>query len=490
MLTIIWHKAFQNILWMLGGQFATKLSGVLTAVVVARTLGPEGLGALSILRDIGAIAVPLITLGISQPITRYVSLFKAKYSASNELPRLLVTIFYFYLAVGLVGPFFIYAASPVIAGMYDNASITGLMPVLAIVVLISIPYELINAIASGLEQFKALALRQLLLAILSPIIVISCVVTWGVGGALIATGLLNFVLALFLLYHLHSRSFRLFSLLSHRPSLAILKSLLAMSMPLLGSIIIMRPLNLIGSTTLVTYASFQELGYFRVAYILYGLMMIIPGAMQLVLLPIFSKGESDHGTAGQGVALVRLTLIFSGPMVALAIPVVEPAIYYVFGVQYAGAAQVGLIMLVVGFFGMIVSILETNIIGQGKTSHQFMVNIVSATLFIVATQLMVPRYQEIGLAGSYLVTEIAALGLYLCLFVLTTNNRLRNLWRPTATSTAVVIVSLCAYALWGGDKLCMLFSSVVILFVSVICVYQLLSEPERQGLKRYARIGR
>lgn len=389
---------------------------MLAAVIIARILGPKGLGELALVRDIGVITVPLFTFGISQAVVRAISRANRNEAHPEEMSSLFGTLLAIMIAACLIGFVLMVVASPYIARFYSIGSMAHLVRLMAILMFVSVPYELINAVLTGLEQFKAFAVRELISAFLSPIVIYLCVSKWGVAGAIISSGVVNFFLLCLLGRYLLHSVWPLKVPLG-RPSYAIFKNLFMISLPLLGSILLMRPLNLIGSSTLVLHAGLRELGWFRVAYTIYGLTMVVPSAIQIPLLPLLSKMGDADSIRDQGIGMARLSIILGMPFFVLGILLAGPATSILFGKAYEGAKGVVALMLIVGFIAIIVSILETNMISQGKTFQQFTVNIINFVVFVIVVYVFVPLFAHWGLAISYFLTESVAFGVYAYIFV-------------------------------------------------------------------------
>lgn len=478
-----WANLFRGTSWILGSQIASRASGMLTAVIVARWLGPEGLGQLSLVRDIGVVAVPLFTCGISQALTREIGRIRASDDNRAELSLLLSTVFCLTLLFAMVAPIVIVILSPVLADFYEIPELVATIRILALVVLVSVPYEMINAITAGFEEFKALGVRQLISALVSPLIIFLCVYIGGVAGAVLSSGVINLILLLLLFRHFIQEIYGPRQLSFILPGTAKAKQLIRGSLPLLGSIILMRPLNLIGSSTLVLYASLVELGWFRVAYTLYGLAMVIPSALQIPLLPMFAKiGDVDE-IGSQGIFVARMIIVLSLPVFVAGVFLSGPVTTLLFGVAYTEAKGVVALMLVVGFFAMIVSVLETNIISQGKNMRQFIVNIANASVFVVMVQLLVPRIAHWGLAGGYLATECVASILYLYAFYKSHRNQATLIVRPFIYSSFFLVFSLLTNSLTHN----MIFKSLLVVAAGLLS-YLVLDPREKAGIRRYVKI--
>jgi O-antigen/teichoic acid export membrane protein len=463
---------------------ASSLSGMLTAVIIARWLGPEGLGELSLVRDIGVVAVPLFTCGISQIVIREIGRVRGSENNRDELSLLLWTIFGLTILFALIAPLVTVTLSSVLADFYGFPRLAPIIRLLAVVIMVSVPYEMINAVTAGFEEFKALGVRQFVSAVLSPIIIFLCVYSGGVAGAVVSSGIINFILICMLMRHFQNEIYRPQNLGFSRPKFDTAKQLIRKSLPLLGSIIMMRPLNLIGSSTLVIYASLVQLGWFRVAYTVYGLAMVIPSALQIPLLPMFSKLGDVEEIGSQGIFLVRMIVLFSLPLFVAGIMLSRPVTVFLFGDSYSGSIGLVALMLVVAFIAIIVSVLEINIVSQGKTARQFSINVINAIVFVSAVQFLVPKYSHWGLAGAYLSTELAALALYLYCFSKTNRQCLKKTFMPLLF--AAITISLAYYSsseLSQNSLLSLQF--VCAIFISFL----LMNKSERGALKRYVKFG-
>ncbi len=473
--------------WILSGQVATRLSGMLAAVIIARILGPKGLGELSLIRDIGVITVPIFTFGISQAVVRAVSRANRNDADREEMSSLFGTLLAIMIAACVIGFILMAVASPYIARFYKIESMAHLVRLLAILMFISVPYELINAVLTGLEQFKAFAVRELVSALLSPIVIYLCVSKWGVAGAIISSGVVNlFLLSLLGWYLLHSVWPLKVPL--GRPSYAIIKDLFAVSLPLLGSILLMRPLNLIGSSALVLHAGLLELGWFRIAYTIYGLTMVVPSAIQIPLLPLLSKIGDADSIRDQGIRIARLSMILGMPLFVVGILLAGPATTMLFGKAYEAAKGVVALMLIVGFVAVIVSVLETNMISQGKTFQQFKVNIINILVFVIAVYIFVPLFAHWGLAIAYFVTEIVAFGAYAYIFHKHSRGESMRLMMPALCSGATICL-VFAYIQINVATVDMLLR-VMLVFFSLAVTFFMLDVNERALIKKYLKIGR
>jgi len=454
--------------WITFGQIVTQVTGVVTSIVIARWLGPEGLGELGITRDIAVLIVPIATLGISQMLTRQIGRSINGDNASEEISGLLTLLVWFAaIASILSSTILLFIAMPVERYM-DTPGLHELIQVLALVVFISVSYELVNAVAIGLQEFKALSVRQVLSAILSPVVTLTFMYFWGVKGVILSSGLVNLLLLVFLLKFLIRGPVNRYQLRFTRPDLSGLNQLVRKSLPLLGSMALMRPMGLVGSSTLLIYASLTELGLFRVALTFYGFALIVPSVFQMVLLPMFSRIKDPELIAQQGVLIVRLIMVLSVPFFVFAIFAAEPVTTLLYGEEYLGAGSLVALMLLTSFIAMIAMLMETNLISQGRTSRQFSINVINFIVFISLSQFLIPSYVQWGLVLTYLGTAIVALLSYLLVFRKSQAATSGALYMPVIVSS-VVVSTAYGYSVtgfsWGVAAVFIVLAALISLLV-------------------------
>lgn len=450
------------------------MTGVVTSIVVARWLGPEGLGELGITRDIAVLIVPIATLGISQMVTRQIGRSINEDNASDEISGLLSSLMWFAAIASILSSTILLLMAMPVERYLDAPGLHELIQLLALVVCISVSYELVNAVTIGLQEFKALSVRQVLSAILSPVVILTFMYFWGVKGVVLSSGLVNLLLLGFLLKFLIKGPVNRYQLRFIRPDFLGLIRLVRKSLPLLGSMAMMRPMGLVGSSTLLVYASLTDLGLFRVALTFYGFALMVPSAFQMVLLPMFSRIKEPELIAQQGVLVIRLILVLSAPFFVFAVFAAEPVTTLLFGENYLGAGSLVALMLLTSFVAMIAMLMETNLISQGRTSRQFSINIVNFIVFVSLSQFLIPHYVQWGLVLTYLGTAIVALLNYLLVFKKSRDDTGGALYMPVIVSSAVVAI---AYG-YSASGLSWRYAGVFIV-LAVLVSLSLLSKTDR-----------
>lgn len=211
--------------------------------------------------------------------------------------------------------------------------------------------------------------------------------------------------------------------------------------------------------------------------------MVLPSALQMLLLPIFSRMSDRREIASQGIIISRVIIIFSFPIFVAGVLFSSPIARLLYGAKYEGAHVLIAMMLVVAFVAMVVSILETNVISQGRTARQLLVNVGNALVFVCAVQLLVPRFAHWGLVAVYLVTECVALCLYIYLFFRSHPDQVLLIMRPFAIAFLFLLVSIggVIYSPWTALKVLLMGSAAWI-------SYLLLNVREKEGIRRYVQV--
>jgi O-antigen/teichoic acid export membrane protein len=184
--------------------------------------------------------------------------------------------------------------------------------------------------------------------------------------------------------------------------------------------------------------------------------------------------------------MARLIIIFGMPFFVLGILIAGPATTILFGKAYTGARGVVALMLIVGFLAIIVSTLETNIISQGKTYQQFVLNIINAVVFISMAYMFIPLLAHWGLALSYLVTEFVAFCVYGYIFVRHSRFEFMRLIRPIILSgiTISLVFMYIQMNITAGD----IFLRIILMLFALTMTFFMMDMKERGLIKRYVRI--
>lgn len=395
----------------IGARVVIVLAGLVTGVVTARVLGPEGRGAYFLAVTLAGFVVQFGNLGLPSANTYLVA------GEPRRLPVLAVNSCWVSVAVLLLsgGAFWI-------VSLATDADI-GVLVLAACLGAANLLFLLTSNLLVGVGRIGAFNATQIagnclaLAGVLAAAVLAGSVVSFLLSGVA-AVGIAAAAVLLLLLRGRQASP--TFDLGVFREG--IVYSLRAYGVTILGFIVLR------GNVFIVQWLSpAEQLGVYSVAVQIADVIGILPVSMALVLFPALVRQEEARYRSMQQQLRIAALLMLAACIGSAAL--VRPAVDLAFGPEYATASSVYLAMVPgVFFLGM------STIISQYLGAVGLPVSIFVAWLMTVATGttaalLMVPRLDALG-AG--LATSMA----YGALFVMIRLAALRH-HRATDPSAAL-----------------------------------------------------
>lgn len=174
-------RAAAGVLWTVLQKWAVRLGGLATVAVLARLLGPEDFGVVSIALTVIPVIYLLSDLGFSTYVVQ----------ASDASSRVLSTAFWYAATTGVVLAGGLALLAPAIGALFQLPGVipvlTGLAPAVLLVALASIPTALLRRRLA----FRALAIQSFAAAALGQIVAIVVALAGGGVWALVLQLLVN-----------------------------------------------------------------------------------------------------------------------------------------------------------------------------------------------------------------------------------------------------------------------------------------------------------
>ncbi|MEA3446049.1 MAG: oligosaccharide flippase family protein, partial [Bacteroidota bacterium] len=308
---------FKNIISVSGTNAFNTIIKVITGIMIARFLGPEGKGMYTSLLVVPTMILSLSELGIRRSTIQHIG--EKKYPA-QQIISVLAFFLLFTSIVGVIITAFVYRS-------FDNTTFNTTMILLA---LGSIPIRLINKFNKGIlvaeQRFKVsnMLKRIPVIADLVFIVVFLIILKLSVTGALIALVLSNIISAIYGLGIL-SRRYKI----SFRYNAEIMKSMLSLGIVYAIALFLARLNFKIDILLLQELASSSEVGFYSLGSNIAEKWQS-PFAVGAVILAS-SANTKDQSQVNRDVArLFRMTFLFA-IIVSIAIfvsaPLLVPIIY-------------------------------------------------------------------------------------------------------------------------------------------------------------------
>lgn len=380
---------------------------VIGSIAVARILGKVNLGMLSIVNNLIALAGLFATVGIPTALTKYVAEMRAagdhragEYSLGTIVGTALGSLL---VPLGLVAAAIFFSAGTIAQQIYHEPRLAPLIQLGVIALLISaLGSNTGQALLQGLKEVKRIALVNIITSAAGVPIVIVLTLLLRLPGAILAQVLTATLILLAVLLVIHRLGFRFRQLAFER---RFLPRLFNLAFPAFISGLVMTPALWITTTRLQNAHGFADVGLFNICYGLFQLVLFLPMAVGMPLVPVFAERSSRAPeqippllqTATQVVAFI--SLVFSAAIGIFA----RPLIQLLYGPDYLKAALPMSLMSGAVFFTSIGWVLGHYFAGTGRLWTGMKFNLCWLILLLASAWLLIPAYGALGLTAAFLV---------------------------------------------------------------------------------------
>lgn len=382
-------------------------AGVVTAIVLARVLGPHGWGNYVIAQSLAAVLLAATTLGVEHGIAYFVS--SGRWSERAAFVSSLKVAG----GVGIVG-----AAIGISARLLVPSAFGGLSVWLTAVVAASLPFALAwfytASIAVAMDRYEAGMALPAAQAILVLALAIPGAAIDGFRGAVVgmatATILTGVSAAIWGIRGIPRTGEAGPSLLPRAVSFGV-KGYAANALQIINY-----RLDLF---ILSAFATTVSVGQYGLAVAATSLLWILPNALSDILFPRVARLSEGGDELARDVAeakslrLTSMVLLVSALSLAVAL---ELFVVPLFGARFRPAVDLGLILLPgAGAIGL-AAVLSAIVVGRGKPSYSLYNALATAPLTIVMYATLIPSFgakgAAVGSTLSYLVSLLIACAFY------------------------------------------------------------------------------
>lgn len=475
------------------GTFQTLSSSVmkrflalLIAVIFARLLGPQNLGIYSIFQNIHSIFGSSLQNISTHSIVKYTAEYKKTNKIALEKFLSTAIIFTFSLSLGISLLYF-YSSDIIANKIYGEPIIALLMKISSVTLILSVFINFGGGVLQGLQKIKQLAMLGVVTTAISIPITYFFILKMGLVGVAIS-GVISAIITTFLYLYFTLKYFKLENIkLQFKLRKKYVIDLINYSLPIFVGGIILRPARLYGQTLLVLKQDFTEVGYFKVAFGLYNLMMFIPTALSVPLIPMVSEIHvSNEGKPSDAYSKILKILILIILPLSIGVALLSKYIILVlYGEKYLGAILITYILIISAFFGSITSTIESLFLGTGRTLNLLYIAIFQALMFVLSAYILITEYGTLGLGMAFLVVDVTLLPIYSYFAIKKSLISLNTLKLPIVLSVFFLSFSYIIQKYIFGVQLII----VMILYLSVILLieYIILEDDEKKMVGRLLR---
>jgi O-antigen/teichoic acid export membrane protein len=376
--------------WMMASQMATQVLGLITAIVVARFLGPREVGLAAEALVFGSLALVLVDFGFASAVVQ----------RPNLSPADISTIFWAGLGLGIVLTFAGVALSWPIADLYGEPEVQPLFAVLSLAFLFTAPGIVQGALLAREMKFRSLEIRTIVATAASCAVGIGMALAGAGPWAIIGQHLVITSVSTALLWRASAwRPQAIFSIES-------LRSMAAYTSNVFGTrVLIWASINL-DNFLVGKFAGAGALGAYSIAFNLMSTpLKRIASPLTSVLFPAFSRMRDPERIGPAWLRAVGVMAAITVPITLGVIPVAPELIGVLFGDEWDAAIPLLQILAGVGLIHSLAALNDGVLQALDRTGILFrftaFLSIVSVAAFAVAVQSSVE-----AVAWAYLAVTI------------------------------------------------------------------------------------
>ena len=384
--------------WLLSEQVARLASSLLIGILIARHLGPTGLGQLSYAQSVVGILGVFATLGFEGIV------IKELINDPNRRNEIMGSAFYTMLIAGILVGILLIISSPWIAP-------SSVEQYLIIITAVALPLQAFSVVSydhqarSALGPVSRAQLTQLLFSSLlrAALVITGCsVIAFGYAG--IADAMILAALLLFVAVsgQLSPRKWRF--------NWDVSKYLLLKSWPLIFTGLLVTLFVKIDQIMLRNLVSAEAVGEYAVAVRLTGVLVILPMMVVKAVNPaIIAAQAGDQSLYESRMQLLYdLGVVLSASAAMVFTFLAAPLIHLLFGAQYAGASGVAVIFVWCSVWITVGQINAVAIIATGDTYQTLLKALMGVVVNVILNYMFISRYGITGAATATLISYVVS----------------------------------------------------------------------------------
>lgn len=372
-------------MWNAAGSLAASLGRIVSAVVIARQLGPEMAGKYAFLAVLAEFMTLLVSCGLPNTMTRYLAerAGKGDSAGQEDIVRWAARLYVWPVALGMAALFI---------GLSGYALTTNLLLSLFLFALCA--YTLVHAYLAGIQDFRALARINLFSGLVLVIVQPVGVALFGLNGAL-AGGIVGSLVSLAALGPVMAIALRGGPRTAGADRGALGRYALYTWLAALVSAVAWTRTEIFFLNQLSTDA---QAGFFSVGLTLYTGVVMAVTLLTGALTPHFSNlvGSGDRaGLQRDYRRLAGFVALFAFPVSLGGAAVMPELLPWIYGEAYAPAVPAAMVLMASGML-TVAGVGSSITYAFGKSNYVLMVATLCALIMLAACVLLIPAHGAMG----------------------------------------------------------------------------------------------
>ncbi len=471
-------------LWLVIGNFLSRLSGLLLLPILARFLGPSNFGLYSLLQNTVQTADTLSRLGVDAAMHRNGSQYESFDKESTG--RLLGVGSCLIVGAGVVIGLFIFLNAHLVANFVLNeAKAAGWLYLTALTVILTAASTPSWVCLVALHAFKSHTIRTSISSILGALVTLLLTYPFGIAGALwglTAAALIQFISGWCLTIPI-LRQKEIWLRFDH--FIAQSKRLLSFGLPFylgnfLSAFVLLPLLGYVGKV-----GGLDQLGHLRVAQSLSQIVSFLPTAIAPVVVSILSATLVSDLDAYQRIKSLNLRclwllMLLSSLVICLNL---DSIILLLFGVQYIEATILSKVMIWMVAINSLSGVFTQYMVSSGKTRGIAVIQVSGLMITGLVSLLTIQRYSALGFLMAQLVASVFTCVAYVkpALSGLKRDDQ-RMLWYLLWISLFAIGLTFLPFLIFTNFWISSFLSLALGVFILSVSIYWVYTKDERKTL--------
>ena len=461
-----------DVSWVFASSIIVLLLHFFQKPIMARFLGPDGLGLFSMAMMIIGIIELIAVFGIDGALTKFVAEHKERKEKLYSLvSSALITI----LIVGIIVALALFIFSNTIASVFNMPSLSLLLKIYAFVFPLSLAHGIIVSYLTGLREMRYYAFIIVLQASLALAFILAfLIIGLGVEGAMLGTVFAIFVTVSVAMVIV--KRFVHFTVLDYKKNTKVLASF---GSRLVGASMINQIYYNIDILMIGYFLTSTDVGYYAVAISLSRFFWLVPRAMATIAYPAIS----EYWTAGNHQAISKLVdkttkycaciLMFAGMSVIF---FAKDIITFLFTPEFLPAVLPLIILTIGTVTSGILRPIGVIFASTGKVNLVLIISAIGAVGNVLLNIALIPTYGIIGAAIATTTSYVIGFGITMFLIWKIFTIKFDVLWYTKMAMLVGMLVTLFQ----GLGFLSYRLSAMIALFLyTIVVIKYLLTKEDR-----------
>ncbi|MBM3231775.1 flippase [Candidatus Pacearchaeota archaeon] len=387
------------------GVFLSKLLTYIYKFIIARNFGPESYGIFSLAIVIVTLFSTAASLGLSDGLLRYFSIYSKDFKKLKFLVRICINIT---LISALVATVLMFFSSEYIAEtLFRDPKLTPFLKAFSFTIILTLVSNIFLSIIRAKQQIFRYTLIINVVHNLSKLLGIILLISLGFRSqAIVGSYMIGvIVMAIFAYFTVRVMLKKIYSEenLDKEKTTPIRKALFSYSWPMMFAGLIASLVYWIDSLVLGYFLDVSSVGIYGAAFTIVSLLGVAPELFMQLFLPLILKEYSkknDNVIEEISKQISKWILILNVPIFTAMIVFPETLVSVLFGDMYLSASPALRILAIGGIFSSLTSI-STNLLSMKGKSRTILFNlIIIGSINLILGVILVTKYGMTGVAWA------------------------------------------------------------------------------------------